>query len=195
MLFTGDAALQNVPHGALVEVSHMRPPLRFDRAPIHFVGSAELDEEERLLVKDFVDSQKRAVSALQLRQRIEQYVIHSSPEEICSDDTLPRFSCATYVVGAYEQADIELLDGDIPFKTIDDLKHLYTEPAILDVLDDPVHRDRIGIGVGTIWPIVLVGYLLHSLSRTPDQIRAKPYRPSVGDEIFPTNDVTGVRRG
>lgn len=185
MLFIGESVRKDVTASTQVPVSHMRPPLSSDTQIVHFIGSAELDASERRLVKDFVDSQKRAVSALKLRQRIEQYAIHQENDDISPDDTLPRFSCATYVTNAYEQAAIALIDDSVPLKTLDDLKRTYTNPIVLSALDDPDRRVQIGIGNGTSWPIVMVGYLLHSLARTPQEIRTTPYRPLEGDENFP----------
>jgi len=187
MLFIGDAIRTDVTQATLVPVSHMRPPIRDDSRPVHFVGSAELDLEERRLVKDFVDTQRRTISILKLRQQIEQYAIHQLADEISPDDTLPRFSCATYVTGAYEQAAIQLIDNLIPMKTIDDLKRTYTDPVLLASLDDPDRRVQIGIGSGNNWPIIMVGYLLHSLSRSRADIRTTPYRAVNGDEFFPRN--------
>lgn len=187
MLFVGDTIRTDATLSTSVPVSHMRPPISDDSRPIQFIGSAELDLEERRLVKDFVDTQRRTISILKLRQRIEQYAIHQDIDEISPDDTLPRFSCATYVTDAYEQAAIQLNDNLIPMKTIDDLKRTYTDPVLLAALDDPERRVQIGIGSGKNWPIIMVGYLLHSLSRSRADIRNTPYRAGNGDEYFPRN--------
>lgn len=185
MLFVGDAVRRDVTTQTSIPVSHMRPPISTDFQRVQFAGSAELNLEERRLVKDFVDTQKRVVSSLKLRQRIEQYAIHQSSDEIHPDNTLPRFSCTTYVTSGYEQAAIQLIDSLIPMKTLDDLKRTYTDPTLLAALDDPARRVRIGIGAGDSWPVIMVGYLLHSLSRSPAEIRAAPYCPIDGDEYFP----------
>lgn len=185
MLFVGDAARSDVTVKTSLPVSHMRPPIRMDSEVAQFMGSAELDSEERRLVKDFVDTQKQVVASLSFRQKIEQYVIHQESDEISPDNTLPRYSCATYVTNAYEQAAIQLIDSLILMKTLDDLKRIYTNPSLLSALDDPDRRVSIGIGSGDCWPVVMVGYLLHSLSRSAADIRAEPYRPNDGDEFFP----------
>ncbi len=187
MLFVGDSIRTDVTATTTIPVSHMKPPLGDEESTVQFVGSAELNAEERRLVKDFVDTQRRSVSALKLRERIDQYVIHQGADEVSPDDTLPRFSCATYVTHAYEQAAIQLIDSLIPMKTLEDLKQIYTDPMLLAALDNPAKRVRIGIGSGTSWPIIMVGYLLHSLSRSPAEVRATPYRPRDGDEFFPRN--------
>jgi len=190
MLFIGEVQRNDVTLASSVPVSHMRPPIRDESRTVQFCGSAALTAPETRMVKDFVDTQRRTVLASKRRQQIDQYAIHQESEDISPDDTLPRFSCATYVTGAYEQAAIELIDRLIPMKTLADLKQIYTDPQQLAALDDPAQRILLGIGAGSQWPILMVGYLLHSLARTPAQIRSAPYRPSVGDEYFPSNAST-----
>lgn len=193
MLFIGEVQRNDVTLASSVPVSHMRPPIRDESRTVQFCGSAALTAPETRMVKDFVDTQRRTVLASKRRQQIDQYAIHQESEDISPDDTLPRFSCATYVTGAYEQAAIQLIDSLVPMKTLDDLKSLYTDPVLLNALDDPGQRVQIGIGSGTSWPIILVGYLLHSLAREPDVIRSTPYLPTVGDEYFHARSIENYK--
>ena len=185
MLFAGNEVCENVSGGTGVSVTHMKPPLKDGQAEFQFWGSAELDANERRLIKDFVDSQRQAVLASEKRSRIEQYVIYQEDDDITPEDTLPRYSCATYVTSAYEQAAIELVVGPLPLKNAEQLKSIYTDPQIQSAIDDPDKRHQLGIGNGTEWPIMMVGYLLNSLSRSPGEIRNNPYQPVEGDEYFP----------
>lgn len=92
------------------------------------------------------------------------------------------------MTNAYEQAAVQLIDSLVPMKSLHDLKRTYTDPVLLAALNDPAKRVQIGIGNGTSWPIIMVGYLLHSLSRERDAIRLTPNRPIAGEEYFPRDD-------
>ena len=90
-----------------------------------------------------------------------------------------RFNCAGFVLQAYLEADITLLDEIIPVVNMDRLIEAY--PWAAGRLADSDTRHKMGIGEGEEWPVVFVGYVIHSLSRSSDEIRAKPYVAKVAD--------------
>lgn len=82
-------------------------------------------------------------------------------------------------------ARVKLLMGPYPPKTVDQLKRLYPDAAMY--LDDPDQRKALGLETGDRWPVILVGYVLHSLRREAVEINgpdAQPYCPQEGDEFF-----------
>lgn len=42
-----------------------------------------------------------------------------------------------------------------------------------------------GVDVGDRWPVIMAGYVVNSLNRSPEEIRLTPYKPRSGDEFFP----------
>jgi hypothetical protein len=113
-----------------------------------------------------------------------EYVIlpaYLEPDEVIS---LWRFSCAGFVLKAYEEANLHLLQThELPLVTLETLKRAY--PRMAKLLDREEVRERLGIGRGVAWPAVLPGYIVNSMSRTREEIVAEPYRVQVGDEFFP----------
>ena len=87
---------------------------------------------------------------------------------------------------AYEEADVVILSDELPHVGLQELKRTYPDAA--DELDDPEFRRQMGIGDGTSWPIVLVGYVVHSLNRNSGEIRSLPYQAKQGDEFFPRQE-------
>lgn len=179
-----------------VGIVHMGPPLESAMHSIHAlgtVGSAEipLRAGERLQIKAFVDDRLQERKAQQARLSrlstfqpyISEYIVHPSYVAPCEDVSLWRFSCAGFVMRAYEEANIRLIDVDqLPLVPLETLKRAYPEFASL--LDRARMRERVGLGPGESWPVVLVGYLFHSLKRPADQIREVAYVPQSGDENF-----------
>lgn len=83
---------------------------------------------------------------------------------------------------AYEEAQIYLIDrGNLPVVDLVTLKQAY--PHFARLLDRQNLRKKLGIAEGDAWPVVLVGYLMHSLSRTRSEIMAGPYVAEKGDEF------------
>lgn len=179
-------------------VVHMGPPLGQASRPIDVIGTALLDPtgvapSERRQIKVFVDdrlrerkAQESRLARLQfLERRYAEYVIHPSSIEPEEEVSLWRFSCAGFVLKAYEEANIHLIDDrKLPNITLNKLKDGY--PGWADKLDCEDVRTRLGIGEGTAWPVVLAGYVVNSLNRSPDVIRSQAFVPAPGDEFFPS---------
>src|SRR6185295_2579957 len=102
---------------------HMGPPLEERPQPIDAIGTAVLDPggvqpTERRQIKVFVDdrlSERKAQEArmAKLNRRDPyhaEYVIHPPYVEPGEDVSLWRFSCAGFVLRAYEEANIHLID-------------------------------------------------------------------------------------
>jgi len=177
---------------------HMGPPLEEKSQPIDVIGTALLDPDgvqpaERRQIKVFVDDrlrERKAQDSRLARQSLfdacyAEYVIHPAYIEPGAEVSLWRFSCAGFVLKAYEEANIHLIDvGKLPDVTLDKLKDAY--PGLAHLLDDDEVRMRLGIGEGTAWPVVLAGYVVNSLDRSPDVIRSEAFLPTQGDEFFPS---------
>jgi hypothetical protein len=118
---------------------HMGPPLGEKSQLIDAIGTAMLDANgiapsERRQIKVFLDDRLRERKAQELRlsrlplldRRLAEYVIH--PPYIEPDEAVSmwRFSCAGFVLRAYEEAKIQLIDAArAPAVTLDTLKGAY----------------------------------------------------------------------
>jgi len=221
--FVGHVVLCRADHGQkvsaaapVVETAEMGPPLGEATQGIHALGTTLLDPDglppgKRRQIKTFVDDRmQEAKSQQEVRNRVsgelqralllKEYVINPAYEMPTDEVARWRFSCAGFVLRAYEVAKIVLLDHTIPEVTLGTLKKAYPEQA--DDLDRPNIRRRLGIGGDGPWPVVLPGYILNSLKRTPAEIASAPYSPQVGDEYFsdgspvePIAEVTPRRKG
>ena len=96
-----------------------------------------------------------------------------------------RFSCAGLVVECYLSVDILLVSiNGLPEVDVDVLAPVYGE----NVKDQRV-REWLNIGLDGSgrWPVLLPGYLFHSLARADSEIRAEPHSPqSHAEASFPT---------
>lgn len=178
---------------------HMGPPLGVSTTQADTIGSADLTDAERRQIKSFVDERlseskahRKRLLALEnetLRDHlVAEYVICPAAKPPDRDFPLWRFNCAGFVIKAYEEADIEILVEEIPRVTLEDLKQAYQHESMR--LDDAEFREQMGIGDGTSWPVVLVGYVAHSFNRSAAEIRNSPYQPEPGDEYFPRIETT-----
>src|SRR5487761_1521237 len=184
---------RDVTDKTLLRVFHMGPPLGPWRAACDAHGTAGLTAEQRAKVKTFLSDRRaeRAAEKRRLKQAgrrwnaRSQYRIHPEAAPPSREYPLWRFNCIGFVTEAYLMAGVRLLTGPYPLKSLDDLRRLY--PYAARHLDDLAERTALGIGEGDRWPVVLVGYVLHSLSRPIEEIngpRAEPYLPRDGDEFF-----------
>ncbi len=194
MLFAEEKAKVDVTLATQLQVVHMGPPLETSINTATVVGTAELRPGEVIKIKGFVEENAREIKAE--RERIKrlkqayhpfaQYVIHPHQIAPSADYSLWRYSCAGYVATAYENAGLKLLLKQFPMKSVADLKNLY--PTHAHVLDDQAKREALGLKGGNEWPVMLVGYLIHSLARPAQVIRDSAYQPKLNDEFFPNND-------
>ena len=98
-----------------------------------------------------------------------------------------------FVLRVYKRgADIQLLQAPSPLRSLSEIQALYPRAD----LSKKFRQKWLGVGPGTgtdrggeeCWPVDLVGYLLHALNRSAEEIngaKATPYQPKEGDEHFP----------
>ena len=95
-----------------------------------------------------------------------------------------RFSCAGFVLEAYQRAGVKLIDTDrVPLVALDEIKPAY--PEFTQLLDRAEYRAALGLAGPGPWRVMLCGYLINSLSRDGASIRAQAYLVQPGDEKFP----------
>jgi hypothetical protein len=62
-------------------------------------------------------------------------------------------------------------------------------PAEMQILEAGIiAADTLGLKGAGPWPVLLCGYLFHSLARTADEIREQPYSPTIDDRFFTHED-------
>ena len=115
-----------------------------------------------------------------------QYVIHPPWQDHRDRNTgvvrYRRYSCAGFVLDAYEQIGIPLLETEeqsLPEVTSEAVEAAYPKP-----FENPGLLPRFGLQGNGPWRVVLAGYVLHALDRSKADIREKPYPAQEGDEIF-----------
>lgn len=188
---------QSVTTGDNVSVNHMGPPLERDgQCRVDATGSAELNDDELNAIELFIDEHHGEQQAQMERQRSQgdrfpDYIVHPHTD-YSPDGSFRRFSCTGYVVEAYRDAGIDLIE--IAAVPAIDLQMIYLAYPDLPRLEaNPQLRQRAGVrsrqdlglaGDGP-WPVLLPGYLLHSLARDAGPVRQGAYSPAPGDECFP----------
>lgn len=198
LLYSDENARADVVKGAWLKCVHMGPPLSQRERPVDVVGTASLSDEDVRKIKTFADDRlkerKSEEDRLKLLKQTNslrvEYCIHPPAQKPTVSFSLWRFSCVGFVLQAYRTARLELLGTPLPLRSLDELKQFY--PVQAEKLDDPVMRKQLGIDQGDSWPVALVGYVLHSLTREPNEIRATPYVPQAGDEYFPRREIAGT---
>lgn len=172
-----------------VRVNHVAPPAEEGSMAVDVVGSAELTYEDAMMIQDFLNRHLLEVQAEAMRDRYSRFVLCPHMAPVCGDDGVViyvRFNCAGFVVEAYKEAGVVLVDTNalprierarlaIAYRIVgsprfDELNRQYCWG-----LDD--REDR--------WPVLMPGYVLHAFDRTCEEIRSAPYRPQLGDELFP----------
>ena len=185
---------------ALVKAVHMGPPLKESWEEVDVIGTADLDARdvnrgECRQIKSFIDecllerfAQRERFEKMPRGTRLKnEYVIHPAAREPDASYPLRRFNCAGFVLSAYLEANIDLVDQEhSPPVTLDFLKDAF--PEFGKRLDDLEFRKEMGIDIGDRWPVIMPGYVVNSLRRSADEIRMAPYRPRSGDEFFPARD-------
>lgn len=188
-----------------IRAVHMGPPLKQSQGHVDIIGTAELDvgdfsRGERRQIKSFVDDRllerrAQAERLAKLKQRlhpISEYVIHPAAKEPDPNYPLWRFNCAGFVLTAYLEANIELIDQEhAPSVPLDFLKKAY--PMAKKRLDDQDFRKQMGIDEGDRWPVIMAGYVVNSTNRSAADIRQTAYTPESGDEYFPARRQQEVR--
>jgi len=173
-----------------LRMTDMGPPLTRRRDPdaVHAWGHVPLTDDEVAQIDLFVDRVASEYQASQASPR-RQYVVAPHCAPVTAEDgtiTCHRFSCGGFVIEAYRFVGIDLIvtDGDsLPTVGMDVLRLAY--PDQQRALDNSRLRETLGLSGDGPWPIVLAGYLLHSLARPEAEIRDGPYQPRPGDEYYP----------
>ena len=185
-------------NSAMIATIHMGPPLEAGSQSLDIIGTAFLESDTLALsarrqIKVFVDdrlserkAQESRLSRLRPLERcLAEYIIHPSCREPDADVSLWRFNCAGFVLRAYEEADIQLIDANsLPSVSLELLKRAY--PRYGKLLDHAEYRGKLGLTNGEAWPVLLVGYVVNSLNRSPDVIRSERFVVKPGDEFFPS---------
>lgn len=177
---------QTAEHGSQVRVTHMRPPLVVgDMVKAHVVGSVGLTTNETALINLFLDVIEKEIFTNNQRSLSSQYIVfpHASGHLAGPGGTTKyhKFSCAGLVVEAYRAAGLKLIN------TSHDSLPMVNALTIALQYDFPMNGQvahRLGLSGPGPWPILLPGYILHSLNREKDEIRSQPYTAKPGDEIF-----------
>lgn len=178
---------------------HINPKLDDNTQAVQVVGTANLDDAEILAIKTFVQGSLGERRALNKRLRLlgkendryAQYIIYPAVAPPSQDYPLWRFSCVGFVLQAYLRAGITLIDSNIPQVTLAELVRIYPHVSGLTTLE----RDELGIGWGSSWPVVFVGYVFASLARESSQIRHAPYVARIEDiEYLPVDEEPAAKK-
>jgi hypothetical protein len=175
---------REVTHGQEVDVAHMGPPLDTSgKAHAHAVGQAPLSSTEIATVEVWIakieDEYLHAGAG-----RRKQYIVHPPWKDVRDPNRnvrrYRRYSCAGFVLDAYRQVEIYLLEiEETSLPKVDEAMLRSAYPGIGSRL-----TQNLGIDGDGPWRIVLAGSV-HSLNRSSEAIRTEPYQARPGDERFP----------
>jgi hypothetical protein len=147
-------------------------------------GAADLTQDDRAMIRAFIDGVRNEYAVNDALEPSDQYCVQPHFVEAHPDESVRRFSCAGFVYECYRELGIVLVDLDrVPCVGVELLKLAY--PRFARSLDSSAFRKRIGLSDGGPWPVLLPGYLFHSLKRGPTICRSGPYQANSGDELFP----------
>lgn len=184
-----------------VGVWHIGPPIvaglqgsKEARCRVDVLGDISLSIAECEAVADFLASvEKENRSAV---RRFQQYTIIPHMKWTVSEEgrrVRRRFSCTGFVIEAYREAGVELIDTDhLPLAEESILKAIYSELEQIEAAEEAFQR-RIGfLGRGDLgihgpgpWAIALPGYIFHSTARLADgEKRPERYQPTTVKEAY-----------
>lgn len=177
-----------------VEVHHMGPPLGDQvGCECHLLGQIELTSEEIEVIENWVASVETQYTAIYV-QPFQQYTIYPHMTWIFSEEGRPlrqRFSCVGYVIEAYREAGVHLVDlSQVPDTDGSCLEILY--PEIVRISKSPPRLkeklgfkgfDDLGLSGKGPWKLVLPGYLFHA-TREHHAGKARPgsFLPSTREQ-------------
>lgn len=192
-----------------VEVYHMGPPIiageltgararswpRKCRADI--VSNIALDAEEREAIEDWlaeVDKEDRT-NVKPFGDFVVMPHVKWIVDAVSGRRIRRRFSCVGFVIECYRTADIDLIDVESKMPDVDEplVQAAYPEVRRIEA-DDRLKercgfttREDLGLDGNGPWPIVLAGYVFHSLKRAnAENPRPPAYVPqSVSEGCFP----------
>jgi hypothetical protein len=170
-----------------VSVHEMGPPLGSPssmQADVH--ATAGLTDDESRKIKVFIERHAGEHLARKLGKRQSYCILPHARAAGESDGTFThtQFSCAGFAVEAYRFARIEMLDLDqLPDAPLEVIIDAYPDQAA--ALQSAKIRAENGLEGDGPWPVLLCGYVIHALNRTPAEIRQTRYRPRLSDLTFP----------
>lgn len=172
---------------AALTLIHMGPPLSKHALALEIdaTATAALTANETMQIRAFIDELQLEYAAQEARG-FRQYVIHPHATEPDRQFPFRRFNCAGFVVEAYRDAGIELVqldDGSLPRVSLETLKRAYPDQA--KSLERKKLRATLGLDGDGPWPVLLAGYVINAMARLAPLIRNVPFVPSIGDEFFP----------
>jgi hypothetical protein len=153
---------------------------------IDVVGGAALSADDASIVNTFICEQINEYESLNAAPQ-KQYVVH--PHFVNGDGVVSarRYSCAGFVYECYLDVGITLVELE-SLPMIDEKTLTLAYPLLPRILASPQLREMVGLTDESPWPVLLPGYLFHSLNRTPDEIRRAPYQTHPGDKCFPRRE-------
>ncbi len=182
----------------IVPLAHMAPPFMEDlQAEVALVAKGELTESEQEKIRTFLEGVRDEYGAQSLKTQIGlgraiklQYCIY--PHTLAALPVTPgrrkfprRFSCVGLVIEAYATARIQLLDlGNLPPVSLEELVTAYR--WVEEDLRDPERRAGAGLVNEEPWPVVLPGYVIHSLRRPRAEIKSETFAAKAGDQYYPS---------
>lgn len=168
----------------------MGPPLGTPESStpekVDVVGTAKLSSDEVSMINTFICEVIYEYKSLK-PGRMDQYVVRPHFVQGNDDFSARRFSCAGFVFECYLQLEIRLVDTDA-LLLVDQEKLELVYPLLPRILVNREWRDHVGLAEDGPWPVLLPGYLFHSLNRDAEAIRQVPYKPQAGDECFPRRE-------
>ena len=173
----------------------MKPPLitpeTAEPSPVDVVGTASLSADDASIINTFICEQSEEYES-QKTAWLKQYHVHPHFIRGNGEMSARRYSCAGFVFEAYLDVGLTLVDvSSLPEVELDSLKLAYPD-ELHPLLDNLKQRSKTGLSGDGPWPVLLPGYLFHSLNREPDEIRHTPYQPKRGDECFPRSDAAEI---
>jgi hypothetical protein len=167
--------------GEAVSAFHMAPPLGESTVSLNVVGWIEdLTEDERNRLETWTaDIRTRIALDRSLPPEHQGYIIHPPYLEEPSEDgerTRWRFSCIGLVLKCYEELGIQLVDWrspKMPIPSEETIRIGYRLP-----LQAARRRRPRWVMSPDPCPVMLPGYVFHSLNRPAAVVRTLPYIPS-----------------
>lgn len=181
-------------HASLIE---MVPPLSVpneadlesqESVAIDILANMDLTASEISRIKMFIDELVDEYLAASTTSHM-QYTILPHFRDRNSDDSVRRYSCVGFVVEAYRDTDVELIDlPRLPDVELGLLVLAYPDQE--SHLRHPRLRAFCGLNGDGPWPVLMPGYVFHALNRPPQTWRQTPYVAQSGDERFPRSAPT-----
>lgn len=181
-----DSDQQELRWASKVDSVHMKPPLTRDRTVVgHVAGKVPLTNDEIKQVEVWIEETEDEYGDPETRDsKRKQYIIHPHASAVRDPNTgalrYNRYSCSGFVLEGHRQVGIKILETDVQLLPLVDAKSIELAYRVGSTRSFA----EFGLKGGGPWPIVLPGYILHSMNRSEEEIREIPYRAKSGDEHF-----------